>query len=155
LASQQAMKASANVPDDLVKPSTSKSPAAVKQLRRRGLDRHDRPDEIRTRVRMHRERPVTWALFMSLGKRSDFFTLDSLAASESLLISFWNEVAVVQNHRRGKDRKPALPYLQQAVLFAEGVSASMIYLARRGVIDIPFKKWRGAGWPRCYVAYSE
>lgn len=111
-------------------------------------------DEFETRERFHGAKKSKWAVFISLAEYADFYTLDSLAASEGLLISFWNEIAKVMNDNRGNDRRPALPYLQQAILFIEGASAALLWLAREypTSVSIPFKKWSGqADRPQCYL----
>jgi hypothetical protein len=111
-------------------------------------------DEFETRWRSHGDKPSAWAAFVSLSEGADFFTLDSLGAAEGLLISFWNEVAVIVNGNRGNDRKPIFPYLQPALLFVEGVSAAILWMARNqpSLVSIPFKKWRGQpDWPNCYI----
>lgn len=84
-------------------------------------------------------------------------TLDTLAAAEALLISFWNEVAEVKNGNRGTDREPMFMHLQEAIMLVEGASAALLWLMREqkklGYPDwsIPFKKWNGPGWPDCYM----
>jgi hypothetical protein len=98
-------------------------------------------DEFETRWDHHQRSQPAWAVFVSLKEHADFFTLDSLAASEGMLISLWNETNVVLNRNRGSDRKPAFPYLQQSILFIEGASAFLIWLARNNVhsVRLPFK----------------
>lgn len=112
-------------------------------------------DEFETRWKHHQSRQPVWAVFVSIREHSDFFTLDSLAASEGMLISLWNETNVVLNRNRGSDRKPAFPYLQQSILFIQGASASLIWLARNDIhsVSLPFKRWRGqSGWRQNYMA---
>ena len=99
---------------------------------------------------------VLWWVFISPEHSVHTFTLDALAAAEALLISFWNEVSLVQNQKRGSDQKPALPYLQQGILLMEAASAVLIWLTRDkkdlGLPsqEIPFKQWSSPQWPQCY-----
>lgn len=88
-------------------------------------------------------------------------TLDALLAAEGMLISFWNEVCTVLNDNRSSDRKPASPYLQQAIMLVMGVSAAFIWLLREGealglpiTLDAHFKPSDKRGWPECYVTYN-
>ncbi|MGB7291643.1 MAG: hypothetical protein WBD99_05685 [Thermodesulfobacteriota bacterium] len=112
-------------------------------------------DEFETRWRFHGSKQSAWAVFITLAKNADFFTLDSLSAAEGLLISFWNEVCIMLNDNRGNDREPAFPYLQQALLFVEGASAAILWLARNRptLIMLPFRNWSGmSDWPESYIA---
>jgi hypothetical protein len=94
------------------------------------------------------------------------FTLDALGAAESLLISFWNEVCVLENGKGGADQEPGFAYLQQAILFVVAASAALIWLMRepeesadKGRHDSwnnLFKKPSaknigGKPWPECYL----
>jgi hypothetical protein len=112
-------------------------------------------DEFETRGFAHAlKKSPTWAVFIRLVEDHQFLTLDSLNATEGLLISFWMEVAAVGNGNRGSDQMPAFAYLQQGVLFALGAAAALLWLhARDDVagVRIPFKRWRGRNWPDCYV----
>jgi len=114
-------------------------------------------DEFETRSRFHIEKNSKWSVFFSIAEQNDLFTLDSLGASEGLLISFWNEITTVTNGNRGCDRRPAFVYLQQAILFAEGAAASLLWLARNHheEIVLPFKGWSGqSGWADRYLGHS-
>ncbi len=129
-----------------------------------------RTDELEIRLPQHLTRKVLkWCVFLTLEETEHTFSLDALAAAEALLISFWNETSVLGNINRGTDREPAFLYLQQAVLLAEGASAALLWLARNNTNNdlrflavlsskgtssvIPFKPWRGRGWPDCYLAF--
>jgi hypothetical protein len=95
-------------------------------------------------------------VFVSLEAHDTMFTLDALAAAESLLISFWNETSRVANSNRGSNQQPAFIFLQQAVLFSMAASAALLWLLREespGIPEwsLPFKKWSGSGWPSCYL----
>lgn len=100
---------------------------------------------------------VNWWVFVSPEQSAQTFTLDALAAAESLLISFWNEISSVDNKTRGSDQKPAFMYLQQGILLVEAASAVLLWLVRNSKAlnlptqDVPFKAWRGIGWPECYL----
>lgn len=115
-------------------------------------------DEFDVRLRQHYANTnPSWWIFVSQEYSEQTFTQDALTASESLLISFWNEIACIRNGNRGADRKPAFVYLQQAVLFVEAASATLLWLIRErndlGLPNwsIPFKVWAGHGWPNCYT----
>jgi hypothetical protein len=114
-------------------------------------------DEFEIRLNEHiKTKEPSWAVFLSLEEHSEFFTLDSLAASEGLLNYFWNEIIYISTEKRGSDRKPVFPFLQQAILFMEGVSACIIWFARENKITLPFKKWRGQpNWKESYLGKSE
>ncbi len=98
--------------------------------------------------------------FVSTGSEYEqAYTLDTLNATESFLISFWNEIAVLDNGNRGGDQEPSFIYRQQATLLCAAISAVWLYLMRledeaskRGLNNwsIPFKEWSGKGWPDCY-----
>lgn len=114
-------------------------------------------DEFDVRLSQHsNNKNLKWWVFVSPEASEQTFTQDALGAAESLLISFWNEVAVVDNQRRGSDQEPAFAYLQEAVLLVEAASATLLWLTREnkksGLPDwsIPFKQWKGRGWPECY-----
>jgi len=107
--------------------------------------------------RLKRNDPVVWWVFVSPEQSGQTFTLDALAAAESLLISFWNETSYIENQTRGSDQKPAFSYLQQGILLVEAASAVLLWLMRdRQDLNlpsqsIPFKRWRGKTWPDCYM----
>jgi len=114
-------------------------------------------DEFDVRLSQHSKlKNLKRWVFVSPDASGQTFTQDALGAAESLLISFWNEVADVDNQRRGSDKKPAFAYLQEAVLLVEAASAALLWLTREnkksGLPDwsIPFKRWKGRGWPECY-----
>ncbi len=107
--------------------------------------------------RLKSNNPVLWWVFVSPEQSGQTFTLDALAAAESLLISFWNETSYVENKTRGSDQKPAFSYLQQGILLVEAASAVLLWLMRaRQDLNlpgqsIPFKKYAGKDWPGCYM----
>ena len=117
-------------------------------------------DEIDVRLGQHiKKKNPLWCVFLSLEDDGSSFSLDALGATEGLLISFWNEVCDIANGNRGSDRKPAPMYLQQAVLFATGASAALLWLVRLQIAtgltgwELPFKRWNDASksWPGCYL----
>jgi hypothetical protein len=113
-------------------------------------------DEFDVRLSQHQKKNPLWWMFVSLEAHDTMFTLDALAAAESLLISFWNETSRVANSNRGSDQQPAFIFLQQAVLFSMAASAALLWLLREespGFPEwsLPFKKWSGTGWPSCYL----
>ena len=118
--------------------------------------------EFGTRLGHHGKKEASWWCFIALEESNNHvFTLDALLAAESLLISFWNEISEVGNKTRGSDQKPASVHLQQAILFTEAASASLLWLIRDceqakqlALHDwkIPFKKCTGRGWPGCYLS---
>jgi len=102
-----------------------------------------------------KKREVTWWCFVTPTETSDALSLDSLNATESLLISFWNEICHTENSRSA-DQQPASKYLQEAVLMVEAASAILIWLVREkkfGDKDstLPFKGRKGGGWADCYL----
>lgn len=113
-------------------------------------------DEFDVRLSHHWKRSPLWWVFIS-PKDSEHLAQDTLAVAEALLISFWNEVAVVSNGNRGGDRRPYFTYLQQGVLLVEGASAVLLWLMRDSKDpnlvgqDIPFKKQGGKGWSAKYM----
>lgn len=119
-------------------------------------------DEFDVRLSNHdktnrSKNPVLWWVFVSPEQSVRTFTLDALAAAESLLISFWNEISVIRNDNRGSDQKPEFLYLQQGVLLVEAASAVLLWLMREKQDlgfpswSIPFKNWRSTSWPDCYM----
>lgn len=115
-------------------------------------------DEFDVRLSQHiKNRSPLWWVFVTPEESQQMFTQDALAAAEALLISFWNEVSVLDNGQRGSDQKPAFTYLQQAILLVEAASATLLWLMREqqglGLPQwtIPFKSWRGKNWPQCYL----
>jgi hypothetical protein len=120
-------------------------------------------DEFHTRFSSghKKSKSPNWWIFISPDAGDQYFTLDTLGAAESLLISFWNEIADLDNRTRGGDQKPTFVWLQQSVLLTEAVSAAFLWLLRdkkelensMGLLNwsIPFKKWKGQGWPECYL----
>ena len=110
-------------------------------------------------IRNHQKRndPVLWWVFVSPEQSGQTFTLDALAAAESLLISFWNETSYIENQTRGSDQGPAFSYLQQGILLVKAASAVLLWTMRdRQDLNlpsqnIPFKKWTGKDWPGCYM----
>ena len=107
--------------------------------------------------RLKRNDAVLWWVFVSPEQSGQTFTLDALAAAESLLISFWNETSCIENKTRGGDQKPAFSYLQQGILLVEAASAVLLWLMRDKQSlnlpsqSIPFKAYRGKNWPDCYM----
>lgn len=114
-------------------------------------------DEFDVRLSQHQRRNPLWWVFVSPEQSVQTFTQDALGAAEALLISFWNEVSIVSNQKRGTDQKPVFTYLQQGVLLVEAASAVLLWLIRErndlGLPEwsIPFKPWRGRNWPACYM----
>jgi len=115
-------------------------------------------DEFDIRLSQHgKNKQPLWWCFITPVASEQTFTQDALGATESLLISFWNEISVLDNQKRGTDREPAFAYLQQAILLVEAASATLLWLIRKQkdlglpVWSIPFKKWKGRNWPECYV----
>ena len=114
-------------------------------------------DEFDVRLFQHQGKTPLWWVFVSPEQGSQTFTKDALDAAEALLISFWNEVSILDNKTRGGDQEPEFTYLQQAVLMIEAVSGVLLWLMRDkqslGLPSwtIPFKQWRGNGWPGCYL----
>lgn len=117
-------------------------------------------DEFDIRVRQHTQNknPDFW-IFVSFGENSKDYTIDTLNATESFLISLWNEIAYVTNDNRGGEREPAFIYRQQATLLSAAISAIWLWALTRlkspegyNNWSIPFKKRSGlADWPECYV----
>ena len=111
--------------------------------------------EVRHGGHLKEKRPIWWVLVSP--EDADNFTLDTLGAAEGLLISFWNEVSVIKNNKRGCDRKPPFIYLQPAILMTEAASAVLLWLIREKKdlfpkgSSIPFKKPGIKGWPECYI----
>jgi len=125
--------------------------------------------ELGTRLVEHfRKKNPKWWVFISPEGIEQTFALDTLEATESLLISFWNEVSKVSNDKRGSDQEPALAYLQEAVLLVESASSVLLWLIRekskleKELSDfqledwnIPFKECSGKGWPDCYLSVAQ
>lgn len=100
-------------------------------------------DHVRTKGR------PAWWVFMSImdGAAGKNTHSDVIEASESLLISFWNEICTLKNTRRGSDQKPQPSDLQLAVLLAQSASACLLWLAQNGEdfrikADIAKKDWQ-------------
>lgn len=114
-------------------------------------------DEFDVRLTQHQKKTPLWWVFVSPEQSVQTFTKDALEAAEALLISFWNEVSVLDNQKRGGDQEPAFPYIQQAILMVEAASGVLLWLMRDqkslglSSWNIPFKNWRGRGWPECYM----
>jgi len=118
-------------------------------------------DEFQTRWNDHvynSGREVCWWVFVAPEEKNDDFPLEALNAAESLLISFWSEICKTTNKKRGKDKKPPIYHLQQAVLFVEAASATLLWLMRDKKKelkfenwDLPFKDCRANHWPDCYL----
>ncbi|MBK6606064.1 MAG: hypothetical protein IPG24_11440 [Leptospiraceae bacterium] len=71
---------------------------------------------------------VKWWIFFSPENIS--LSKDAIDAAEALMISYWNEIAILYNTSRGSDQRPDFIYLQQAILFVQECSAICIWLAR-------------------------
>ena len=124
-------------------------------------------DEFDVRLFQHNSKAnkqansLLWWVFVSPEQSFQAFTLDALAAAESLLISFWNETTCVRNRNRGRDQRPAFGYLQQGILLVEAASAILLWLIRekKDLIfpswDIPFKEADYTDWPDCYMQPPE
>jgi hypothetical protein len=125
-------------------------------------------DEFDIRLAQHKRgkhRSACWWIFVTPQVETDdkTFTLDALAASEALLISFWNEVCKLGNDKRGADQEPGAAYLQQAILLVAAASATLVWLMREktrsGVLvklkpwDLPFKA-KGPKKRECYLQPS-
>jgi hypothetical protein len=124
-------------------------------------------DEFDVRLGQHlrgKFSDALWWVFISPEADDKTFTLDALGASESMMISFWNEVCLLANGKAGSDKEPALPYLQQGILFVTAASSVMIWLMReKPTNDLGisledchalFKKpsfSSGKDWPNCYL----
>lgn len=131
-------------------------------------------DEMETRVRSHiaKKKPSMW-VFMSPevdvldGTRQlqdrysaytdGIFSLDALNVTESLLISFWNEVCHLDNSNRGADKRPPFYYLQQGISVVKACSAVIMWLSRERWASntpwkIPFKMIAGGDkWGEQYL----
>jgi hypothetical protein len=101
---------------------------------------------------------VIWWVFIAPEEKNDDFSSDALNAAESLLISFWTEICRTSNQKRGKDRKPSVFPLQQAILFVEAASAAFLWLLRDknaelkfDKFELPFKGCKANHWPECYL----
>ncbi len=104
-------------------------------------------------------REVIWWVFIAPEEKNDDF--EALDAAESLLISFWTEICVTTNKKRGKDRQPSAFRLQQAILFVEAASAAFLWLLREKKTELefenfklPFKPCKANHWPDCYLLPS-
>ena len=104
-------------------------------------------------------RHIIWWVFIAPEEKNDDF--DALDAAESLLISFWTEICVTTNKKRGKDKQPSVFRLQQAILFVEAASAAFLWLMRDKKSEIkfdnfklPFKPCKAHHWPECYLQPS-
>lgn len=111
-----------------------------------------------TNVRFSQNTNVNQAnvvLFFTIKDSAHYLTLDSLHTTESLLISFWLEVATLNNQNRGKSKKPPFRFLQESILLTEGISAILLWLHKRQKqlkipeFSIPFKT--GVGVPKNWV----
>ena len=103
-------------------------------------------DEPQVRLPNHKQN-MDWAVYIALKDDPALLTRDSLYAAESLMISFWNEIAYIENDKRGGDTKPPWKYLQQAIIFTEAASAALLWLERNfKLISIPLKICRAHGW---------
>ncbi|MCC7360980.1 MAG: hypothetical protein IT317_15965 [Anaerolineales bacterium] len=120
-------------------------------------------DEFQVRLGQHdKAKTLRWSAFVAPESIQDVLTQDTQGAADALLISFWNEITYLSNDKRGTDRSPAFQYLQQAILFTEAASAALLWLIRDGQKSslqhktfpswsIPFRVWKGRGWPECYM----
>jgi len=118
-------------------------------------------DEFQVRWKGHvKGRDVKWWVFVAPAENQGAFYLDSLYAAESLLISLWNEVCILSNQKRGKDKMPSFSSLQHAILLVEAASAALLWLVcgSKGKDlgfepwNLPFKKCNVHGWPKCYLS---
>jgi hypothetical protein len=118
-------------------------------------------NEFQTRLDGHVNssgKKVIWWVFVAPEENNDFFSAEALDAAESLLISFWTEICVTTNKKRGKDNKPPFLHLQPAILFTEAASAAFLWLLRDKKtelkfdnLDLPFKDCKANHWPKCYL----
>ena len=104
---------------------------------------------------------VKWWVSIVPEENNDFFSNEALDAAESLLISFWTEICVTTNKKRGMDNRPPFLHLQPAILFVEAASAAFLWLLREKKselkfenFELPFKKCRAHHWPECYLQPS-
>jgi hypothetical protein len=100
--------------------------------------------EVLTRHRQHSRKtkaPITWMAFVSRCADEGPLTSDALGAAEALLISFWSQVATLDNASGGRDTAPAdLRTLREATAFATVAAAALVRLHRQGTggIVVPF-----------------
>ena len=102
-----------------------------------------------------RKRKPAWWFFASPKEHRDLDG-DTLEVTESLLIAFWNEIAVVESGRFRVHEPEMFSRLQEAILMVETMSASLLWLIRDGrkywpndiSLDLPFKRWIGRGWSK-------
>lgn len=124
-------------------------------------------DEYAVRLGQHlkgKNSEALWWMFITPEKDDKTFTFDALGASESLLISFWNEVCQLANSKAGADKEPAFAYLQQAILFVTAASSVLIWVMRdnptqdhglkledcQSLFKQPSSS-TGKNWPQCYL----
>lgn len=85
---------------------------------------------------------------------------DELEAAEAVLISFWHEVAILDNKSLGKLQPPEPEHRQQGILFAKGSAAALHWLMRQkpdvALPDwsIPFRYWK-EGWSESYLKLGD
>ena len=92
-------------------------------------------------------------------ENNEYFYDEALNAAESLLISFWTEICITTNKKRGMDNQPPFSHLQLAILFVEAASAAFLWLIRDqkatlkkfGNWDLPFKACKANHWSKCYL----
>jgi hypothetical protein len=119
-------------------------------------------DEFGTRWKGHEARQFHWWVFVGPEEDNRHFSLDTLAAAESLLISFWNELCHLTNQNRASDKEPVFACLQPAILLVEAASAVLLWLIRDkkrremklDEWNLPFKECSAHHWPKCYLKPS-
>jgi hypothetical protein len=137
-------------------PSGCANRRGVYALRAGGVLYIGQSSEFSVRAQAHKDKHPDWCIFASPADYNEM-TLDTLSATEALMISFWNEICSVENQKRGSDQQPRFHYLQQAILLTPAMSSALLWFARQRDAEragsartLPFKPWTGHGWPECY-----
>jgi hypothetical protein len=106
----------------------------------------------------HTGKKVEWWVFITPEENNKYFPDEALNAAESLLISFWTEICVTTNKKRGMDNQPLFFHLQPAILFVEAASAAFLWLLHDKKaelkfknFELPFKDCKANHWPKCYM----
>jgi hypothetical protein len=106
----------------------------------------------------HAGKDVKWWVSIAPEENNEFFSSEALDAAESLLISYWTEICVTTNKKRGMDNQPPFLYLQPAILFVEAASAAFLWLLRDkkaelkfDKFELPFKDCKANHWSKCYL----
>ena len=116
---------------------------------------------LATRILWHRsEGEPRWTIAITPEENVNP-TEDELKAIEAVFISFWHEVAILDNKSLGKLQKPRSEHRQQGILSAKGASATLFWLMREKADlalpdwSVPFRHWSDKSWPECYLKLSE